>query len=186
PTPVRPAPALITITPPSADLTVNQTQQFTATVIDDRGNVLTGVALSWWISGAGSMSPTGLFTSAPVTTGEVIDINVSIDGRALGHAFVQVSPPIVLIQPVGLIHAGLPTQLAALVSFHGAAVTNVPVTWSVVPPTAGSVSPGGLFTGRAAGLSACVIAIAGVPPPGNPSCSGPITGGGFIAFVIQP
>ena len=184
-TPAAPGAALITISPPSADLTVSQTQQFTATVIDDRGNVMNGASVSWSISGPGSMGQSGLFTSAPLTTGEVVDVNVSIDGRVLGHAFVQVSPPAVRIQPADPLFVSRPKQLGAIVSFHGGAITNVPVSWSVFPASAASISPDGLLVGRTPGVSICVVATAGVPPTGA-SCSGPIAGGGFITFVVQP
>jgi beta-glucanase (GH16 family) len=53
----------ITLSPSSANVAPNATQQFTATARDQFGNTMTAPSLSWSVSGGGTVSATGLFTA---------------------------------------------------------------------------------------------------------------------------
>jgi hypothetical protein len=70
----------ISVSPSSASVAVNGTQQFTATANDQSGNALSPQpSLTWTISGGGTISASGLF-SAGGTAGEPFTVTASSGG----------------------------------------------------------------------------------------------------------
>jgi len=66
----------VTVTPASEDVTVTQTQQYTASPEDQYGNVLSGITIDWTVgdANAGGINSSGLFTAGnkPATYTDVI------------------------------------------------------------------------------------------------------------------
>lgn len=186
-TPAPPPMLQVRVDPPSATLTVTQSQAFAVTIFDAAGNVVAPHDVSWSIRGSGTISATGVYRAPVQTTGEFVDVDVLIDGRTEGHAFVQLSPPNVLIAAPAVVHSGIAsTQFVATVTFNAVPLPNVPVTWAVFPPSIGKIGPTGLFTGGVTGVSGCVLAFAGVSPPATPTCDGPLAGASLIFFTVVP
>jgi hypothetical protein len=79
----------ITVAPATATVSVNGTQQFTATARDQFGNAMaTQPAFTWSVSGGGTISATGLFT-AGAAPGGPFTITASSSGKS-GTASVSV------------------------------------------------------------------------------------------------
>ncbi len=136
------------ITPSQFFVPINTTQQFTAAVVDQFGNPISGASVTYSIqSGGGSINASGLFT-APGTTGTTIIKATS--GATTATATANVVPP---NQPPTVATAAAcnpnpVTGTTAVLSVLGAddnGEANLTYTWSTVgtPPAAVSYSPNG-------------------------------------------
>ncbi len=141
----------LTISPTSATLAVNQTRQFTATVRDSTGTIITP-AVTWSVvSGGGSISSTGLFT-AGTTPGTYTNTVRASGGGATATATVQVTATpsgslatITLTPTSATLAQGATQQFVAVGKDAQGAVVSITPTWSVVAG-GGSITTGGLFT----------------------------------------
>ena len=66
---VNQTPNQVLISPSSAALKANQTQQFTASVLDQFGSSFSQAAITWTATGGGTLSSTGLYTAGSTTGG---------------------------------------------------------------------------------------------------------------------
>jgi len=142
--PTRSATAIVTLNPPiavfvtplSVSLGHDQTQQFTATVLNTPNP-----SVQWSISpSVGSISAAGLYT-APSTVSTPQSIAViaisQADGTTSGSATVQLTPPV----PVTL----SPTSTSLQISQTQQFAANQAVSWSLSPQV-GNISGSGLYT----------------------------------------
>ncbi len=136
-------PIVVTVTPPTATVQVNTTQQFNASLT---GNPNT--AVTWTVqegAAGGSVDSTGLYT-APAAAGTYHVRATSVaDGTKFGVATVSVTsaPAIsVSVSPAAVTVSPLGNQTFT------ATVTGGPVgvTWSVEEAGAGSITAGGVYT----------------------------------------
>jgi hypothetical protein len=131
---------VVTVNPATAPLYGGQTRQFNATLTNS-----TNQAVTWSLSGAGALSPSGLYT-APSTVSAITTATVTatavVDGTTTGTATVTLYPPAsVSVNPSAVALYGAQSQQ------FSATVTNaiVPgVTWTLTGP--GAISPSGLYT----------------------------------------
>ena len=86
----------VTISPTSASAPVNGTQQFTATVTGS-----TNTAVSWSVTGDGTLSASGLFTAGAVSGSATVTATAAADPTKLASASVTVTA----------VTSGLPTSL---------------------------------------------------------------------------
>ncbi len=163
------APAVLTsvsVTPTSASVQVNGTQQFTATAKDQNGQPMNPQpGFSWAVDGGGSISSGGLFTAGGGAGGP-FTVTASTGGVD-GTASVTVTPAPVLtsitVSPASAsVQAGKTQQFSATAKDQfGQAMSPQPAfTWGV--SGGGSISSGGLFTaGGTAGGPFTVTASSG-------------------------
>jgi hypothetical protein len=131
-------PISVSVSPSTATLTANGTQQFSATVTGSTQGV------TWSVTGGGTVSTTGLYTApASVTTQFIATVKAtSVENTTKSEtAAVTVNPTVTVSASPNnfVISSGLTQQFTATVT--GAANTNV--TWST---SAGTISSAGLFT----------------------------------------
>jgi len=131
----------IDVAPTSANMTADQTQQFTATAFDQNGNQ-TNATFTWSASGGG-VSSSGLYTPGPAGSFKVY---ANASGKS-GTATVTVTPGAlstvsVTPTPVSVPAAGTRQFTAAGKDAKGNAVPITP-TWAA---TRGNVSGAGLYT----------------------------------------
>jgi uncharacterized protein YjdB len=134
---------VVTVSPASPVLVTGDTQQFTATVAGQ-----TSQAVTWSVSGGGSISVGGLYTAA---AGQVTVTATSVaHGTATGsQTFTVTAPPVTVTVSPGTtsVYTGGTRQFSAAV----ANASDPSVAWSL-PDGGGTGSAGGLFTaGEVAG-----------------------------------
>jgi len=137
--------ASITVTPPTASITADQTQQFAAAGADAKGNVVPLVAQ--WSASGGTVSGSGLFTPDKIGS---FTVTASDKGKSgTGQVTVTVGALAKLVvdpDPVTMRADETKTFTASGVDAHGNAVT-VTVSWSVSGGgPAGAISASGLYT----------------------------------------
>jgi len=133
---------IVSISPATASLNAGQTQQFTATVNSANS------AVTWSVSGAGTVSSAGLYTApATVTTQQTVTLTATSqdDTSKRASASITLYPPVtVSVSPsTATLYPGQTQQFAATVTNSG----NTAVIWSV--SGAGKVSSSGLYTAPA-------------------------------------
>ena len=135
-------PVTISVNPPSASLTANQTLQLTATVSGS-----TNQQVNWNLSpaGIGSVSATGLYTSpASIPVQQTVTVTAtSVADSTKSSASVVTLTPTVMVSvnpPSALLTVGQTLQLTATI----AGASNQQVTWSLAG--VGTLSASGLYT----------------------------------------
>ena len=135
----------VAVNPPSGSIGAGQTLQLSATVSGSTNQLVT-----WSLSGAGSVSSSGLYTApAAVSSQQTVTVTATsaADATKSANAVITVNPAVSVAvtvnPPSGSISAGQTLQLSATVSGS----TNQLVTWSL--SGAGSVSSSGLYTAPA-------------------------------------
>jgi PGF-pre-PGF domain-containing protein len=157
--PIEPITTEITIDPLTATVAVNETSQFTATVLDPDGNTMTGVEINWTTSNEtiGTIDETGLFTAA--TAG--ITTVTATAGNESASAIVTVEAPaepvlesITVTLPEATLAIGdtRPFIVTAL-DQDGNAMTDVNVTWTSSDEAVGTIDETGIFTALAEGTA---------------------------------
>src|SRR5947209_5886031 len=148
--------AAVAMSPATAAVLVGATVQFTATLLDAAGNVLSGRSVTWASTGpaVATVSSTGLVTG--VAPGAVT-ITATSEGQT-GSAAVIVNPvPVasVSVSPVSAgIEVGQPVQFTATpLDANGTPLSGRSITWASSAPAVAAVSTGGLVTGVAAGTA---------------------------------
>jgi hypothetical protein len=133
--------AWINVTPPTANITADQTQQFAAAAFDTNGNQ-TNASFSWSATG-GSVSPAGLYTPGPAGTftvfanasGKSGTANVTVTSGALSTVSVTPNP--------ATVPAGGGRQFTATGKDSKGNAVGITPTWSA---TRGNVSGTGGYT----------------------------------------
>ncbi|MBX5483482.1 MAG: right-handed parallel beta-helix repeat-containing protein, partial [Myxococcaceae bacterium] len=141
-------PATVTVTPPSATVQPNGTQQFSATIEDACGNTL-NTPVSWLVvAGGGSISTSGLFT-AGTTPGTFTNTVRATSGSVSGFATVTVqTAPVATIEvtpQTTTLSINGTQQFTAVAKDASGNTVPATFTWSVVAG-GGTISPSGLFT----------------------------------------
>ncbi|KRT74858.1 MAG: fibronectin type III domain-containing protein [Deltaproteobacteria bacterium CSP1-8] len=165
-----PAPILtsISVSPSSASVAANGTQQFTATAKDQFGNALvTQPVFTWTVSGGGTINGSGLFTAGS-TAGGPYTVRAA-SGVVSGTASVTVTAPAPILTSISVspssasVAANGTQQFTATAKdqFGNALVTQPVFTWTV--SGGGTINGSGLFTaGSTAGGPYTVRAASGV------------------------
>lgn len=140
-------PISVTVSPSSVSLYSNQTQQFTATVINTAN---TGVTWSVSPAGTGTISSTGLYTApASVPTQQTVTVTATsqADSTKTASATVTLSPPVAVnVTPASAtLYQGQTQQFTASVIN----TPNTAVTWSINPAGSGGIDVNGLYTAPA-------------------------------------
>jgi len=163
----RLVPTSVNVTPPTASVEQGLTQQFAAAVLP------TGVPqdVIWTVEppAAGTITAAGVLTLTGATPGQTVTVKaMAADTTVSGTAVVTVTAPYIPPPPPETINVtpntvyiaqGLTRQFSAAVLPIGALQG---VTWTVEPPTAGTISEIGLLTltGATAGQTVTVRATA--------------------------
>jgi hypothetical protein len=153
-TAVPPTITSVSVMVSATSITTAQTAQATATLAGT-GVYSSGVTWSVSPSGIGTISTTGLFT--PATTGTAtITATSTEDTTKFGSAQVTVNPAAsitsvtVSVTPISITTAQTAQAIATVV---GTGAYSSAVTWSVGPPSMGTISTGGLFTPATTGTT---------------------------------
>jgi hypothetical protein len=153
----RSAPPLLlslSISPTSATLVTNATQQFLGTVAN-----ATIPSATWSVTGDGSITPSGLFTAGSAAGTATVTLTSAQDATQRASAAVIVTspanpPPVsVSISPT---QATLPVRGTLQFTASVANATNPGVTWSATG--AGTINSNGLFTAGSVSGAAIVTA----------------------------
>jgi uncharacterized protein YjdB len=146
--------ASVTVTPPSATVTVGQTVSLDAQTLDASGGVLTGRTVTWTTSAAAvaTVSPTGVVTGVATGTATITATSEGKSGTstitvtAVPVASVSVSPPTLSLQ------VGQTGTLAATTrDASNNVLTGRAVTWSSSNTGVATVAPNGTVTAVAPG-----------------------------------
>jgi subtilase family serine protease len=154
----------ISVSPASASVVNGSTQQFSATAYDQNGVAMASQpAITWSVSGGGSISASGLFTANAV--GGPFTVTAA-SGGVSGTASVSVTAGSVLtsiaVSPSGasVLVGGTQQFTASAKDQNGVTLSPQPaITWSV--SGGGTISSSGLFTATTAGGPYTVTATSG-------------------------
>jgi hypothetical protein len=132
----------VTVAPGAVSLYGSQTQQFTATAAN-----AVNTAVTWSVTGAGSVSATGLYTAPATVTSQQ---TVSVKATSVADTTKSATAAITLYPPVGVTVTPSTASLSASQTQQFTATvtnpSNTAVTWSVSPMGVGSISSTGLYT----------------------------------------
>jgi len=167
-------PIVVSITPATATLGQNQTQQFTATVANTSNTTVTGSVSP---SGVGTISTAGLYTvPAAISTQQTVTVIATsvADSTKSASAAVMLSPPV-------------PPTISTLTPSSGKAGISVTIAGSNFTSTAGTVT----FNGQPASISSWSdTSIVVIVPNGVSSGNVVVTVGGLQssggAFTVTP
>ena len=167
---VEPVVTTIKVTPSAATLGIGETRAFQATVLDQDGNTMTGVAITWACSDStiGTIDAGGLFTAKAVGTttltasaGEVsgpATVTVTADESILTR--IEVTPSEATLG-IGETRA---FQATVLDQFDNT-MTGVAITWACSDSTIGTIDADGLFTAKAVGTTTLTASAGEVSGP---------------------
>ena len=140
--------ATITVSPTTASLAVNATQQFTAVGTNANGAVVS-ITPTWSVvAGGGTVSSTGLFTAGPLAgtfPGTVRATSGTISGTASATVTAGALASITLTPAPATLAINATQQFTAVGRDAGNNVVAITPTWSVVA-SGGSINSTGLFT----------------------------------------
>lgn len=140
--------ATIQVTPNPLTLAQQQTAQLQASVLNDNGELVSGIAITFRSSNAevASVSNTGLVTAGRSGTATItleaedLEAEVPVTVTAVSNAITLSPSPGVVAQNGSLQMTATVTDLA------GQVVPNPPLTFTVSSPALASISPSGLLT----------------------------------------
>src|SRR5439155_2305349 len=150
--------ASITVGPASASVVVGGTSQFTATLKDASGSVLTGQPVTWASSNTAvaTVSESGLVSGVAAGSATIS----ATSGEVTGTAAVTVTAPVAPVASVAVspatasVAVGQTVQLIATPKdASGSVLTGRAVTWTSNTPAVATVSGSGLVTGVGAGAA---------------------------------
>lgn len=154
---VVPVPVVsVRVSPPSRDLTVGETAQFTVEPLDARGAVLTGRAVAWSSSrpNVASVSGNGFVTA--LSTGSAI-ITATIEGKSSVAAVTVSAPPVVSVAvspSSATLVVGQTVDLEAEPrDASGRPLSGRAVTWSSNRPEVATVTSSGIVAAVSAGTA---------------------------------
>jgi len=165
--PVVPVATSIEVTPSKAALAVGETQQFTATALDQFGSKMTGVAVTW-TSGdeaIGTIGADGVFTAkaAGTTTITATAGSITRSATVTVTAEAPVLAEIAITPAAATIRVGETRGFATVCSdASGNTMPGVPVAWSCNDETVGTIGADGVFTALAAGSATITASADGV------------------------
>ena len=152
------------MSPPTATIVRQGTQQLTAALEDAHHNALNGPSIAWSTDApeVATVSATGLVSAVSAGTAT---ITAESDGK-IGTAIITVTPTPVAVVNVSLavssIIAGQTTQAsAATLDGDGNPLTGRSISWTSTNTGVATVSPTGVMTSIAAGTTAIVAASEG-------------------------
>jgi PGF-pre-PGF domain-containing protein len=161
--PVEPVATSIEVTPTTATLAVNDTVEFSATVLDQFDEELPGVAVTWTSTNetVGTINETGTFTA--LAEG-IVAITATADGIS-GSAAVAVSAEESVLESITVAPTAAALEIndtelfeATALDQFGNAMTGVEVTWTSSNTTVGTIAENGTFTALAAGTATITAA----------------------------
>ena len=145
-------------------LTVGQTTQVTATVLDGAGAVLGGRAVTWASSSesVATVSSSGVVTAVaagPVTItgsseGAKATVTITVTQTAVASVKVSINSPSVSVGQTA-------QATASAFDAGGQALAGRAVTWSIAPASVATVSTAGIVTGVAAGTATLTATVEG-------------------------
>lgn len=144
---------LLTVTPPSMQMTVGSTQQYTARGRDQTGWEM-NITPTWSVSGGvGTIDSNGIFTATTPGGGSIIATSGSLSGGA-GVTVLEWNLHHMVMTPASAtVNIGETVQFDAVgVDTDGNTVEPSPITWTVVGSN-GGVDQNGLFTASNTGTS---------------------------------
>jgi len=127
----------VTISPPSASVLINGTQQFTATVSGSSNTAVT------WSATGGSVSSSGLYTAPSAAGTFTVKATSAADNTKSASATVSVTTTPVVAISISPTSASILTNATRQFTATVTGSSNTAVTWSA---TGGSVSGSGLYT----------------------------------------
>ena len=140
----------ITLSPASADLNAGDAQQFTASVLDQYGDEMTGISLTWKSSNesVGTVNTTGFFESLVPGTTTITAADGDINATA--DVSVSLAPSeltTITLNPASAVLTSGETQqfTASVLDQYGDEMTGISLTWTSSNETVGTVSSTGLF-----------------------------------------
>jgi len=153
--------ATVSVTPASATLAEDETQQLTATTISGRGVVLTGRAVTWASSDPSTVTVTATGQITGVAAGTAV-VSATSEGKsgsaAITVTFVPVLTSLSLMPVTSSVFVGRTTQITATAQDQkGANLAGATFTYQSSDQTTASVSNTGLVTGVAAGMSRVTV-----------------------------
>jgi hypothetical protein len=134
--------ASVTVTPAASTIIAGNTQQFTAVVKDQAGNVLSLTPI--WTATGGTISSTGLFTGSTAGTYTVTASSETVSGTASVTVSPLVLTTLELTPATSTINVGGTQQFTVVGKDQLGNVMVITPTWAT---TGGSISATGLFTG---------------------------------------
>lgn len=156
--------ASVSVTPSSAVIAPQQTQQLSASVKDAQGNSLSGRSVSWSTSASdkATVSGSGLVTGVAAGTAT---ITATSEGKS-GSAQVTIVAPVASVEVAAPSTTLVPQQAVQLTATPrdagGAALTGRSVTWSSSQQQVATVSASGLVTALATGTTTITATSEGI------------------------
>ncbi|MDY7229320.1 right-handed parallel beta-helix repeat-containing protein [Hyalangium rubrum] len=180
--------ASLEVAPATATLSINGTQQFTATGKDSAGNTVPA-SITWSVvNGGGSINPSGLFTAGTVA-GTFAQTVKATSGTLSATASVTVNPGPIQSVAVAPASVTLPARgarqfTATATDAWGNTVSGTPA-WTVQPAAVGTIDATGSFTagGTAGSYPAAVTATLGGV---SGSASVTISASSLARIVVSP
>ena len=164
--PPPPVVTTVTVSPPTASVSIGGTVALSATVKDAQGNVMTGQTIVWSTSNASIASVSSNGTVTAVAAGSAT-ITATCSGKS-GSAAVTVTapPPVVTTVTVSPSNAsvavgGTVTLTATVKDAQGNVMTGQSITWSSNNTGTATVNSSGLVTGVAAGAATVTATCSG-------------------------
>jgi uncharacterized protein (DUF1800 family) len=141
----NPTPITVTVSPATANVALNAAQQFMATVGGTANQ-----AVTWTLTGAGTLSPSGLYTapsSMPMSPTATVQAKSAADNTTIGMATITIvnSTPISVTVTPATANVALNATQQFTASVGGTA--NQAVTWTLTG--GGTLSASGLYTAPA-------------------------------------
>ncbi len=151
--------ASVAVSPVTASLVVDSTQQLVASTLDASGNALSGRVVSWGTSDftKATVSSTGLVTAMAAGTTTITATSESSSGTSqitVTNAMPVPVASVTISPPTAMLVVGTTQQLAATtLDANGNALSGRVVSWATSDFTKGTVSSTGLVTAIAAGTT---------------------------------
>jgi len=163
----------ITVTPTTATLAIGETEQFTATALDQFGSAMTGVEIAWTSSdeAIGTIDANGTFTALAAGTADV----TATAGNVTGSATVTVEAPAepvldsIQITPTGATIVIGDTQrfMATARDQDGNVMSGVAVNWTSSDETVGAIDADGIFSALAEGTATVTATVENITATAN-------------------
>ena len=157
-TPTDPVLTTVEIAPTTATLEVDETVTFTATMLDQFGNTMTGIPVAWTSSDetVGTITGSGTFTALAAGTVTV----TATAGEVSGTAAVTVSAEEPVLERITVTPNAAAVMIGNTHEFAAACydqfdnpMTGVDVNWTTSDEAVGTIDANGLFTALAEGTA---------------------------------
>ena len=141
--------ATVVIAPTTTTIPINGTQQFTAVITDNEGNVLSTNTPTWSVAaGGGTITQTGLFTAGTVPGTYTNTVVVTCSGVSATATVIVTAGPVatITVTPNPTLLIGATQQFTAVGRDASGNVVTITPVWSTVNPPGTIVAASGLFT----------------------------------------